>query len=743
MKALSHRGARSTPAENLAPSSGHKHRPPRIPKENVDPIPGAVPSDASSPFRSPSSKPLTAKNRSPLPPRPPPSNPLKRKLSLETLPENGVPTSLSTDSGVQVWLVVRMRPVNKDEEEGEQIVQKISSSSVSILDHTFTFDSVADTGVYTDIFHLVGLPLVENCLAGFNSSIFAYGQTGSGKTYTMWGPPSALSEDESVGKERGLTPRVFERLFSRINEEQTKHSDKQLNYQCRCSFLEIYNEQITDLLEPNQKNLQIREDVRTGVYVDCLTEEYVCSTKDVLHLLMKGLANRRTGATSINAESSRSHCVFTCVVESRLKSIADGLSSLRTSRINLVDLAGSERQKLTGAAGERLKEAGNINRSLSQLGNLINILAEVSQSGKQRHIPYRDSKLTFLLQESLGGNAKLAMICAISPSQSCKSETFSTLRFAQGAKAIQNQAVVNEITQDDVNVLREQIRQLKDELLRMKSNGTSAENNGSYSTGWNARRSLNLLRMSLNRSALPIVKDDSDEEMEIDDEDVEKPCMETGALPTPDEDRLLGRLENFKEVSSCSKHQLVLGDAQPMQLSGFDFVNQACESMEVHAEKHDFVELEECKNNMTLDDDPAVGIDAEKTLVTPYCNLLSSGPLEEKAYESPDRMVSGDYKDALGTIPSSKSASASSLSIVPYETCSVLQPPSLSISPRVESCCRKSLRTSLSTSASQKHILQNVNSDREPLNLSFAESLNHKPVSDLIAPQTKNFCFIY
>lgn len=632
-----------------------------------------------------------------------------------------------------------MRPVNK-EEEGDQIVQKISSNSVSILDHIFTFDSVADTvSTQQDIFHLVGLPLVENCLAGFNSSIFAYGQTGSGKTYTMWGPPSALSEDESVGKERGLTPRVFERLFTRINEEQVKHSDKQLNYQCRCSFLEIYNEQITDLLDPNQKNLQIREDVRTGVYVDYLTEEYVCSTKDVLHLLMKGLANRRTGATSINAESSRSHCVFTCVVESRLKSIADGLSSLRTSRINLVDLAGSERQKLTGAAGERLKEAGNINRSLSQLGNLINILAEVSQSGKQRHIPYRDSKLTFLLQESLGGNAKLAMICAISPSQSCKSETFSTLRFAQGAKAIQNQAVVNEITQDDVNVLREQIRQLKDELLRMKSNGTSAENNGSYSTGWNARRSLNLLRMSLNRSALPVVKDDSDEEMEINDEDVEKPCMETGALPTPDEGQPLGQLENLKEVSSCSKYHLVLGDAEPMQISGSDFVSdQACESMEVHAEKHDFVELEECKSIKTLDDDPAVGIDAEKTLVTPYCNLLSSGPLEEKTYEPPDCTVSGDHKDAMGTIASSQSASASSLSIVPYETSSVLQPPSLSISPRVESCSRKSLRTSLSTSASQKHILQNVNSDCEALNLSFAGSLNHKLVSDLIVPQTKN-----
>lgn len=345
----------------------------------------------------------------------------------------------------------------KDEDDdGSQIVQKISANSISISDHTFTFDSVADThSTQHDIFQLVGVPLVENCLAGFNSSIFAYGQTGSGKTYTMWGPSNALIGNSSSNQEWGLTPRVFEMLFSRMHEEQTNLSDKKISYECHCSFLEIYNEQITDLLAPMQKNLQIREDVRTGVYVDCLTEEYVCQVKDVIQLLVKGLSNRKTGATSINLESSRSHCVFTCVVKCRSKIMPDGPNSLRTSRINLVDLAGSERQKSTHATGERLKEAGNINRSLSQLGSLINILAEVSQSGKHRHVPYRDSKLTFLLQESLGGNAKLAMVCTVSPSDRCRSETFSTLRFAQRAKAIKNQAVVNETTEDNVKFLRE------------------------------------------------------------------------------------------------------------------------------------------------------------------------------------------------------------------------------------------------------------------------------------------------
>ncbi|KAK7247028.1 hypothetical protein RIF29_41904 [Crotalaria pallida] len=473
---------------------------------------------------SPSSEYPNPKFKSPLPPRPPPSsNPLKRKLPLDNN-NNNVPS----DSGVKV--VVRMRPLFRDKEEGDCIVHKTSSDSLTINGHDFTFDSVADTNAtQLDIFELVGVPLVENCLAGFNSSVFAYGQTGSGKTYTMWGPANALSENNLTNDQQGLAPRVFERLFARIDEEQTKHSDKQLKYQCHCSFLEIYNEQITDLLDPNQRNLQIREDVKAGVYVENLTEEHVYSMKDVFRLLIKGLSNRRVGATSINSDSSRSHTVFTCVVESCCKSTSDGISRFKTSNINLVDLAGSERQKLTGAAGERLKEAGNINRSLSQLGNLINILAEVSQTGKQRHIPYRDSRLTFLLQESLGGNAKLAMVCAISPALSCRSETFSTLRFAQRAKAIKNKAIVNEVMHDDVNHLREVIRQLRDELHQIKANGNSpSDGNGGNSVAW-IRRSLNLLQSSFNRpSSLSRVDEDGDEEMEIDEEGVEDRAVVLG-----------------------------------------------------------------------------------------------------------------------------------------------------------------------------------------------------------------------
>ncbi|XP_076911441.1 kinesin-like protein KIN-12B [Bidens hawaiensis] len=518
-------------------SGNRKHKPS---KENAPPPPDNI---------LPDSKPSGfAKLKAPLPPRPP--NPLKRKIGPDFGSENA-----SADSGVKV--IVRMRPLNNNE-EGGTVIQKTLGDSLTMLGHQFTFDHVADvSSTQIDIFQLVGAPLVENCLAGFNSSIFAYGQTGSGKTYTIWGPANTLLEETSNSNEQGLTSRVFSRLFSRMNEEQNKHADKQLTYQCRCSFLEIYNEQITDLLNPSQRNLHLREDNKTGVYVENLTEETICSMKDVTQLLKKGLSNRRTGSTSLNSESSRSHSVFTCVVESSCKSV-DGLRCFKTSRMNLVDLAGSERQKSTGAAGDRLKEAGNINRSLSQLGNLINILAEVSQTGKPRHIPYRDSKLTFLLQESLGGNAKLAMICAISPAQSCKNETFSTLRFAQRAKAIKNKAIVNEKLQNDVNTLREVIRQLKDELQRMKSTGNQVDPNA----GWNASRSIHLLKFSLNRPLiLPHVDDDGDAEMEIVEESEQ--IQDVNMQEDISDQNLENNEDNKESVKECVITNLPLESSEP------------------------------------------------------------------------------------------------------------------------------------------------------------------------------------
>ncbi|XP_074306876.1 kinesin-like protein KIN-12B [Silene latifolia] len=679
----------SNPNPNKSKSNRKLKCPPRD-KENTEPSSVAGELLAGKPSPSP------AKLRSPLPPRPPPCNPLKRKLSNDLVSDIiglgvgvGPPCSSSlSDTGVRV--VVRMRPLNKDEEDSEMIVQKMSNDSLLINGHTFTYDSVADTeSTQLEIFDLVGSPLVENCLAGFNSSVFAYGQTGSGKTYTMWGPANALLEENLANEQQGLTPRVFERLFARINEEQIKHADKQLTYQCRCSFLEIYNEQITDLLDPTQKNLQIREDVKSGVYVENLKEECVSTVKDVIRLLLKGLSHRKTGVTSVNAESSRSHSVFTCVVESQCKSMTDGVSSFKTSRINLVDLAGSERQKLTGAAGERLKEAGNINRSLSQLGNLINILAEVSQTGKQRHIPYRDSRLTFLLQESLGGNAKLAMICAISPSQSCRSETFSTLRFAQRAKAIKNKAVVNEVTQDDINVLREVIKQLKDELQRMKAHGDHNNPNAAYANSWNARRSLSLLKFSLNHPmALRHLDEDGDIEMEVVDEAVDKLCHKVGLESTGTKSitnpggvgktSINGNIESqISEVSDVSMEE---------GMSEIDttetIVDTSCSS---NNKTDGIADMEEAMNETPSQatEDSSVNMGSSLTTTTTTvavpANNLPCGSLE--------------------------AVTTTTLSLIPCDVSPILPSPAPSVSPRPSvTSSRKSLKSSTMLTASQKAV---------------------------------------
>lgn len=197
-----------------------------------------------------------------------------------------------------------------------------------------------------------------------------------------------------------------------------------------------------DLLEPSSVNLHIREDIKKGVYVEGLNEEVVQSADDMVNIISIGAKNRHVGSTSMNKESSRSHSVLTTIIET--KSMKEGgVWNIKTSRFHIIDLAGSERSKYTNAVGERLKEAGMINKSLSALGNVINSLVDISE-GKSRHVHYRDSKLTFLLRDSLGGNSKTLIIANISPSSICYGETLSTLKFAQRAKLIRNKAVINE-----------------------------------------------------------------------------------------------------------------------------------------------------------------------------------------------------------------------------------------------------------------------------------------------------------
>ncbi|XP_024389740.1 uncharacterized protein [Physcomitrium patens] len=372
------------------------------------------------------------------------------------------------DHNVQV--VVRTRPISTKEATKQDVARCLRQESAHAItwlgqpETRFTFDHVAGENISQEkLFEVVGLPIVENCMAGYNSCMFAYGQTGSGKTHTMLGDVTDLGHKPSDN--RGMTPRIFEYLFSKIRKEEQHKQLEQLEYVCRCSFLEIYNEQITDLLEPSSTNLHMREDSKKGVYVENLTEIVVRSVQDVVVLLLKGAANRKVASTIMNRESSRSHSVFTCTIES--KWVTNSMSNMRFGRLNLVDLAGSERQKSSGTERDRLKEAASINKSLSTLGLVIMILVDIA-NGKQRHVPYRDSKLTFLLQDSLGGNSKTAIIATISPSSCCTMETLSTLKFAQRAKFIQNNAVVNEDASGELLALKREIQQLKEEVSRLR-----------------------------------------------------------------------------------------------------------------------------------------------------------------------------------------------------------------------------------------------------------------------------------
>ncbi|PIN14199.1 Kinesin-like protein [Handroanthus impetiginosus] len=369
-----------------------------------------------------------------------------------------------------VQVLIRIRPLNNMEKSSygfNRCLRQESAQSITWIgqpETRFMFDHVACEAIDQEtLFRMVGLPMVENCLSGYNSCMFAYGQTGSGKTYTMLGEIEELEVKPSPN--RGMTPRIFEFLFARIRAEEESRRDEQLKYNCKCSFLEIYNEQITDLLDPSSTNLMIREDMKKGVYVENLSEFEVHTVGDILQLLSQGSSNRRVAATNMNRESSRSHSVFTCVIESSWEK--DSTANFRFARLNLVDLAGSERQKSSGAEGERLKEAANINKSLSTLGHVIMVLVDIAH-GKPRHVPYRDSRLTFLLQDSLGGNSKTMIISNVSPSIGSAAETLNTLKFAQRAKLIQNNAIINEDSSGDVLALKHQIQLLKEELSALK-----------------------------------------------------------------------------------------------------------------------------------------------------------------------------------------------------------------------------------------------------------------------------------
>ncbi|XP_015252636.1 PREDICTED: kinesin-like protein KIF13B isoform X6 [Cyprinodon variegatus] len=384
------------------------------------------------------------------------------------------------DSNVKV--AVRVRPMNRREKElntkcvvemaknqtilhpaGANLGKTDSRNQSKVFAYDYCFWSMDETekekyAGQEVVFQCLGESLLHNAFQGYNACIFAYGQTGSGKSYTMMG-----SVDQP-----GLIPRLCSALFERTKEEQREGE----SFTVEVSYMEIYNEKVRDLLDPKggRQTLKVREHKVLGPYVDGLSRLAVASYKDIESLMSEGNKSRTVAATNMNEESSRSHAVFNIILTHTLKDLKSGTSGEKVSRLSLVDLAGSERAAKTGAAGERLKEGSNINKSLTTLGLVISALAEQGTAkNKTKFVPYRDSVLTWLLKDCLGGNSRTAMVATVSPAADNYEETLSTLRYADRAKNIVNHAVVNE----DPNARI--IRELREEVEKLRVQLTQAE----------------------------------------------------------------------------------------------------------------------------------------------------------------------------------------------------------------------------------------------------------------------------
>lgn len=324
--------------------------------------------------------------------------------------------------------------------------------------HSFTFDTVyGEESTQVQVYENTARPAVLSVLEGYNATILAYGQTGTGKTYTMEG-----FKYNSTDPQRGIVPRANEEIFRYI--ENTKNANT--TFMVRASYLQIYNEFISDLLKSDRGYLQIREEKRRGVFVEGLSEWAVRSPNEIYSLMQKGQVSRATASTKMNDISSRSHAVFIIIVEQMTTvQYEDGTGGhqIKVGKLNLVDLAGSERVRVTGATGRCLEEAKKINQSLSALGNVI---AALTDQRLRSHIPYRDSKLTRLLEDSLGGNCKTTMMAMVSPAFEAFLESLSSLKFATRAKKIRNDPHINEDV-DQKALLRKyevELRKLRTEL---------------------------------------------------------------------------------------------------------------------------------------------------------------------------------------------------------------------------------------------------------------------------------------
>ncbi|XP_073321043.1 kinesin-like protein KIF13B isoform X2 [Pagrus major] len=385
------------------------------------------------------------------------------------------------DANVKV--AVRVRPMNRREKElnTKCVVEMVKNQTIlhpaggnlgkgdsrnqsKVFAYDYCFWSMDETDKekfagQEVVFQCLGESLLRNAFQGYNACIFAYGQTGSGKSYTMMGS----------GDQPGLIPRLCSALFERTQTEGRKEE----SFTVEVSYMEIYNEKVRDLLDPKggRQTLRVREHKVLGPYVDGLSRLAVASYKDIESLMSEGNKSRTVAATNMNEESSRSHAVFNIILTHTLKDLQSGTSGEKVSRLSLVDLAGSERAAKTGAAGERLKEGSNINKSLTTLGLVISALAEQGTAkNKNKFVPYRDSVLTWLLKDCLGGNSRTAMVATVSPAADNYEETLSTLRYADRAKNIVNHAVVNEDPNARIiRELREEVEKLRDQLTQAES----------------------------------------------------------------------------------------------------------------------------------------------------------------------------------------------------------------------------------------------------------------------------------
>nr|KAF6505691.1 kinesin family member 13A [Rousettus aegyptiacus] len=385
-------------------------------------------------------------------------------------------------SDTKVKVAVRVRPMNRRElelntkcvveMEGNQTVLHPPPSNtkqgerkppkVFAFDYCFWSMDESNTTKYAGqevVFKCLGEGILEKAFQGYNACIFAYGQTGSGKSFSMMGNAEQL----------GLIPRLCCALFKRISLEQNESQ----TFKVEVSYMEIYNEKVRDLLDPkgSRQSLKVREHKVLGPYVDGLSQLAVTSFEDIESLMSEGNKSRTVAATNMNEESSRSHAVFNIIITQTLYDLQSGNSGEKVSKVSLVDLAGSERVSKTGAAGERLKEGSNINKSLTTLGLVISSLADqAAGKGKNKFVPYRDSVLTWLLKDNLGGNSQTSMIATISPAADNYEETLSTLRYADRAKRIVNHAIVNEDPNAKViRELREEVEKLREQLSQAEA----------------------------------------------------------------------------------------------------------------------------------------------------------------------------------------------------------------------------------------------------------------------------------